>query len=108
MERGWSDIGYHFILSLDGDIQAGRPIDIPGAHVSGENTDSIGVCYIGGADKDLKPKDTMNDCQEEAFRELVYSLRMVADRTLTLHGHNEFSKKDCPSFKVSEKFKDIL
>jgi N-acetylmuramoyl-L-alanine amidase len=106
--RGWSDIGYHFVIHLHGVIESGRPFDKPGAHTRGENRDSIGVCYIGGVDENNDPKDTMNECQEEAFRELVYSLRMVSDDHLTLHGHNEFSSKACPSFQVNEKFKDIM
>jgi N-acetylmuramoyl-L-alanine amidase len=106
--RGWSDVGYHFLIHLDGDIESARPLDKSGAHTRGHNGDSIGICYIGGVDADNNPKDTMNDCQEEAFRELVFSLRMVSDEDLTLHGHNEFSSKACPSFKVSEKFSDIL
>ena len=107
-ERGWSDIGYHYVIKLNGDIESGRPLDIPGAHVSGHNVDSIGICYVGGIDEDMNPKDTMYKCQEESLRELIYSLRMVWDKHLTIHGHNEYSSKACPGFKVSEKFKDIL
>ena len=106
--NGWSDIGYHYVIKLNGEIESGRPLDIAGAHVKGHNSDSIGICYIGGADEDMKPKDTMLQCQEEAMRELIYSLRMVWDKELTLHGHNEYDSKACPSFKVSEKFSDIL
>ena len=102
--NGWSDIGYHYVIKLDGTIEGGRPIHKVGAHTKGENEDSIGICYIGGADKDMNPKDTMNECQEAAFKELIYSLRMVWDKHLTLHGHNEYADKACPSFKVSEKF----
>jgi len=106
--NGWSDIGYHYVIKINGEIESGRPLDIVGAHCKGHNDDSIGICYIGGADEDMNPKDTMYDCQEEALRELIYSLRMVWDKHLTIHGHNEYASKACPSFKVSEKFKDIL
>lgn len=107
-ERKWSDIGYHYVIKLNGEIESGRPLDISGAHVKGHNADSIGICYIGGMDEDMNPKDTMLECQEESLRELIFSLRMVWDKHLTLHGHNEYASKACPSFKVSEKFKDIL
>ena len=106
--NGWSDIGYHYVIKLNGEIESGRPLDIAGAHVKGHNADSIGICYIGGADEDMNPKDTMLQCQEESMRELIYSLRMVWDKNLTLHGHNEYASKACPSFKVSEKLRDIL
>lgn len=106
--KGWKDIGYHYVILLNGEIEAGRTIDQIGAHTKGHNKDSIGICYIGGTDEDNNPKDTMYECQEDAMRELIFSLRVVADEELTIHGHNEFSSKACPSFKVSEKFKDIL
>jgi N-acetylmuramoyl-L-alanine amidase len=106
--NGWSDIGYHYVIKLNGEIESGRPLDVVGAHVKGHNEDSIGICYIGGMDEDMNPKDTMLECQEESLRELIFSLRMVWDKHLTIHGHNEYSTKACPSFKVGEKFKDIL
>ena len=114
MRKGWSDIGYHYVIDIEGCIHAGRPIDRQGAHTKGHNKDSIGICYVGGLEKEKNEdgqwvaKDTLTDQQEHAMRELIYSLRMVSDRHLTLHGHNEFSKKACPSCKVSEKFKAIL
>ena len=107
-DRGWSDIGYHYVIKLDGCLEAGRPIHKTGAHVKGHNADSIGICYIGGVDEDMNPKDTMTPEQEDTFRELVQSLRMVWTEHLTLHGHNEYSSKDCPSFKVGDKFSDLL
>lgn len=106
--NGWRDIGYHYVIRLNGEIESGRSIDEVGAHTKGHNADSIGICYIGGVGKNNKPKDTMYKCQEDSMRELIFSLRVVADEELTIHGHNEFSDKACPSFKVSKKFKDIL
>src|SRR3990172_1704713 len=46
--RGWSDVGYHFVVLINGNIQIGRPLETPGAHVAGHNAESIGICYIGG------------------------------------------------------------
>ena len=101
--NGWSDIGYHYVIHLDGITEVGRPVSIQGAHVSGENEDSIGVCYIGGLDAGMTPKDTMTVQQEIAFVELVKSLRLTFGY-LSVHGHNEYSSKACPSFSVEEKF----
>jgi len=64
------------------------------------------VCYIGGCDADGKPKDTMNEEQEKAWRMIVLSLRTLYG-DLTIHGHNEFANKACPSFIVKEKFADM-
>ena len=104
--RGWSDIGYHWVIRLDGSIEVGRPLEKSGAHTKGHNKDSVGVCYIGGCDADGKPKDTMNPEQEKAWRMIVLSLRTLYG-DLTIHGHNEFAKKACPSFIVKEKFADM-
>tara|TARA_R110000751_G_scaffold73954_1_gene149643 strand:+ start:1452 stop:1868 length:417 start_codon:yes stop_codon:yes gene_type:complete len=102
--RNWSDIGYHFVIGLDGTVFQGRPIDKQGAHTRGQNADSIGICYIGGVDKDLNPKDTMTEIQDISLLELVKSLRLIFGE-LNLHGHNEYSSKACPSFDVQEKYK---
>ncbi len=105
--KGWSDIGYHYVIQLDGTISQGRPINKQGAHVRGHNKDSIGICYIGGIDADKKPKDTMTPEQNSAFRMLVRSIRILFGEDITIHGHNEFSSKACPSFIVKEKFFDM-
>ena len=51
--RGWRDIGYHYVIRLDGTIELGRPLEKAGAHCIGRkgedhNSHSIGICYIGG------------------------------------------------------------
>jgi N-acetylmuramoyl-L-alanine amidase len=107
--RMWSDIGYHFVIRNDenGTIERGRPVEKKGAHTLGENSDSIGIVYVGGVDKDLKAKDTMTACQEESFLKLVESLRIVFG-DLPVFGHNDFTdKKECPSFKVKKKFPQL-
>jgi len=108
LKRGWSDIGYHYVIYLDGSIHKGRPIEKVGAHTSGQNTGSIGICYVGGVEKDGKtPKDTMTDLQETAMVNLIKALREEYGN-MTLHGHNEFAAKACPSFKVYEKYDWLL
>ena len=50
--------GYHYVVALDGSIMCGRDLSEVGAHVKNYNTPSIGVCYVGGLDKNGKEKDT--------------------------------------------------
>ena len=107
LDRGWKDIGYHYVIYLDGSVHAGRALNQVGAHVSGHNHDSVGIVYVGGCDKNMKPKDTMTELQEIAVVNLVDALRKKYG-WMTLHGHNEFSAKACPSFKVAEKFDWLL
>ena len=102
-DRGWSGIGYHYVLYLDGTIATGRDIRKQGAHAKGQNHDSVGVAYVGGLDNNLLPQDTMTMEQEMAFLHLVNSLRVVFGE-LSVHGHNEYSSKACPSFDVQVKY----
>ena len=50
LRKGWKDVGYHFVIRLDGKVEEGRPIEMSGAHTKGHNWDSIGVCYAGGVE----------------------------------------------------------
>lgn len=49
-ERGWSGIGYHFVIRLDGSVNNGRSEDKTGAHVAGFNTGTMGICMSGHGD----------------------------------------------------------
>jgi len=102
LDKGWSDIGYHYVIELDGCVQLGRPLDREGAHTIGRNHDSIGVCYVGGMDKDMKePKDTRTQAQLVALRSLLIDLLRKFE-TPQISGHNQHSSKACPSFDVPE------
>lgn len=99
-ERGWSDIGYHYVVELDGSVHDGRPISRAGAGVKGHNVDSIHICYVGGVESDAKtPKDTRTDDQKAALYRLTSDLIEQFPGT-TVHGHNEYAAKACPSFDV--------
>ncbi|MGM9826994.1 MAG: N-acetylmuramoyl-L-alanine amidase [Muribaculaceae bacterium] len=102
--NGWKDIGYHFVIYRDGSVHPGRPIEQIGAHTSGYNANSIGICYIGGCAKDGKtPKDTRTHEQKAALVKLVAELRRRFPNA-SVHGHNEFANKACPSFNVQKEF----
>jgi len=105
--RGWSDIGYHYIITLDGLAKIGRPIERSGAHTRGHNSDSIGICYIGGVDQDVNPKDTRNEMQKISLINLLTTLKSIYGDDVTIHGHREFSAKACPSFDAAEEYKGI-
>ena len=100
LARGWSDIGYHYVIDIKGNINAGRPIELIGAHCKGENKYSIGVAYVGGVEADGKtPKDTRTKAQKDSIIRLVKKLKGCYP-DVTIHGHNEFSNKACPSYNV--------
>ncbi len=102
--KGWSDIGYHYLIKIDGTIEAGRPLDKIGAHAKGHNQGSIGIVYVGGMDADHRvPKDTRTSNQMQSMQRLVSALNVVFDGVKVI-GHNEVSTKACPCFDVGEQF----
>lgn len=107
LKRGFVDIGYHYVVYLDGSIHTGRNEDMIGAHCYGHNSSSIGVCYIGGLTKDgKKAKDTRTDAQKVALRELLKSLKNKYPKA-TIHGHREYAAKECPCFGAKEEYANI-
>ncbi len=105
-QRDWEDIGYHFFIRLDGRIEKGRPIEKIGAHVRGYNRNSIGIVYVGGCDKKMRPKDTRTIAQKQAIIALVSMLKSQYPNA-TVHGHSEFSNKACPCFDVKKEFRSF-
>lgn len=106
-QRGFDRIGYHYVIDLDGTIEYGREQDCIGAHCQGHNTNSIGICYIGGADRDtLKPKDTRTDEQKAS---LVLLLKYLRQRypDARIYGHRDFSDKPCPCFDAKKEYESI-
>ena len=99
---GFSDIGYHYVIYRDGSVHPGRPEAIIGAHCTGQNACSIGITYVGGLAADGKtPKDTRTPEQNAALHTLIAEL-MTRYPQATLHCHNEFANKACPSFKICD------
>lgn len=96
-ERGFIDIGYHFVVRLDGTVEPGRPVALTGAHCLGHNRNSIGVCYIGGTDVQGRSKDTRTPAQRVALDLLVERLRRCYPQAL-VKKHRQLSPTLCPGF----------
>lgn len=99
-----SGIGYHYVILEDGTIQKGRWVDYPGAHVSGHNATTIGICRIGGMGSDGKPLRDVTDEQLGSLRVLTQLLIKLYDLEETdILGHNEFPgvSKDCPVMNMN-------
>lgn len=106
-QRGWSGIGYHFVVGLNGNIEYGRDLNKTGAHVKGHNTGSIGICYIGGLDSVSKTaKDTRTSEQKESLLDLIKTLKKLHPQA-TVHGHNEFSSKACPCYDANAEYANV-
>jgi len=102
-DRGWSDIGYHFIIDRDGAVARGRPLERVGAHTVGKNTGTIGVCLIGGHGSSATDKFAENYTpeQDKAARLIIAQLRKQFPAINRVTGHNDYAAKACPGFRVS-------
>lgn len=91
-ERGFNDVGYHFMIFKNGAIKKCRPLYKPGAHCKGQNKNSIGVCVTG---------------KNEFSKDQFISLKLLYDNLkwyfgdIKAYGHRDFSDKTCPNFEVS-------
>ena len=97
LENGWDGIGYHYVITTKGELQAGRPEYWMGSHARGNNTGSIGICLIG--------TDEFNIDQWSVLKRLLTKLssRYIDAKII---GHNEISSKTCPGFDVQEWLKN--
>lgn len=112
-DRGWKDIGYHYVVCRDGTMQAGRKEngdqfltgDEIGAHTKGHNHDSLSICWVG--------RNRMSVEQEKAFYYwLVVLARVHKLHASDIYGHYEFDAgKTCPNLdmnQVRQKVEDRL
>jgi len=100
--RGWSGIGYHEVIKRDGTIELGRDLSAKGAHAKGYNSVSVGICMVGGLDKDGNPEDNFTGAQFKALEEtLLHKMRIYPKARII--AHNEVnSHKACPCFGVKD------
>jgi len=103
-QQGWLDVGYHYIIRRNGQIEEGRPQDVVGSHVKGHNHESLGICMAGGIDASGKPENNFTPEQFASLSGLLWSLTAGMDAPFpdaTIVGHRELdSGKACPSFDV--------
>jgi N-acetylmuramoyl-L-alanine amidase len=98
-ERGWGNIGYHYVVEEDGSVQVGRHESMVGAHAAGQNANSLGVAVVGD---NTVPDQKWNDAQREALRDLLGDLlrRYPASRVCG-HRDLEGAATLCPGTTVS-------
>ncbi|MDX1687062.1 MAG: N-acetylmuramoyl-L-alanine amidase [Candidatus Promineifilaceae bacterium] len=91
-QRGWADVGYHFLVDGLGQLYEGRAFNVRGAHTGGFNTGSVGVCLLGNFDV-VRPATA----QLETLRTLADHLREAYTVT-HLAGHRDFQPEatSCP------------
>ena len=111
LDRGWSGIGYHYVVLRDGTLQKGRWTDAIGAHAHGHNVGTIGICYIGGLDsKGRAAMDGMTLEQHLALHKTLETLlNLYGLKRSDVLGHNELPnvKKSCPCLSMSQIRKEL-
>lgn len=98
-QKGWSGIGYHYVIEPDGSLERGRPLNQVGAHVFGENEENLGICMIGRNKFTIKQFESLHRVIQEL--QMMYSIP-----SWELYGHYEFdsarkSGKSCPNMRIS-------
>ena len=103
-ERGWSDIGYHFVITRDGTKELGRGLDLSGAHARAVNGTSVGICLVGGLSEDNKPENNFTLEQFLTLKDLIKELKMKYPDAKKIIGHYQVepAKPHCPGFNVPE------
>ena len=100
-QRGWRDIGYHWVIDRDGAVSPGRRETEIGAHVESHNRGTIGICLIGGygASADDPFEKNFTAAQAAAAKQLIAEIK---GRTAIqkVSGHNDYAVKACPGCKV--------
>jgi N-acetylmuramoyl-L-alanine amidase len=102
LDRGWSDIGYHYLIDRDGTVVTGRPLDRTGAHVKGHNTGTVGISLFGGFGGSAGDSfaDNFTEDQERALLDLIAKLKADHPSITKISGHNQYAAKACPCFSV--------
>jgi N-acetylmuramoyl-L-alanine amidase len=105
--KGWTMIGYHFVIRRNGSVEVGRRIDQVGAHAAGFNSRSLGLCLVGGLSEDGRTAvDNFTAIQKTMLRTRLNMLKSAGYKHAEVLGHRDLPNvhKDCPSFDVRSWF----
>lgn len=91
LDKGWSGIGYHYVIRKNGSIERGRPEESRGAHATSANSDSIGICLTGNFNEEKPSQDQLN-----ALLWLIKDLRKRYKKMLSVIGHKDVMATACP------------
>ncbi len=107
--RGFLKIGYHYVIYRDGSVHKGREDTEVGAHASGYNKGSLGICLVGGLNDEGKAENNFTDDQFVSLAELLTKL-LVKHPKAEILGHRDLPKvaKDCPCFSVKQWWHDTV
>lgn len=97
-DRGWADIGYHYLVGRNGTIYAARPLNVRGIHVARYNTGSVGVCLLGNF-----VNESLTEEQRVSTLLICQWLTLVLPNMTHLAGHREFNPEtQCPGENLTQ------
>ncbi|MEM6552781.1 MAG: N-acetylmuramoyl-L-alanine amidase [Planctomycetota bacterium] len=91
-DRGWADIGYHYIVDRSGRVWQGRELKYQGAHVRDQNEHNIGILVLGNFDKQ-SPSREQTASLVGLLKRLQSAYRVPTTRVRT---HQEYNPTSCP------------
>jgi N-acetyl-anhydromuramyl-L-alanine amidase AmpD len=102
-DRGFAQIGYHWVIRRDGTVEAGRPESVTGAHVRGMNTGKIGVCVVGGLDRTTGPNVGVDNRTSAQIAAQIKLTREILARHPGAHvvGHRDLVATQCPAYDAA-------
>lgn len=117
---GGKHVGYHVLIYIDGTIVQTKGIEHIGQHVAGANSETIGICYIGGLDSKGKAKDTRTTQQKESLLKVLKELKLSYP-DIEIKGHRDYSPdldgdgiiepfeflKSCPCFDAVKEYSNL-
>lgn len=90
LANGWSGIGYHFYVRKNGEVYRGRPLHSIGAHCTGRNSNSVGICFEGNYQTEIMP-----ETQLRAGYELILYLKGIYPNA-EIKKHSDLNSTSCP------------
>lgn len=98
-KRGFSDIGYHFLIVPSGRIYEGREQRWQGAGVLGANSDTVHVCMVGNFEEDIPTRAAVQACGD--------AFRMLPGKGMPLYGHGDLGPTACPGANLRTRLPEI-
>lgn len=104
----WSRPGYHYIINANGIVEQLQNEDLPSNGVSGFNSMSVNISYIGGIDRDGKLVDNRTEQQKRSLLSILKVLKAKYPKA-EIRGHRDFPNvaKACPCFDAKKEYRDI-
>jgi N-acetylmuramoyl-L-alanine amidase len=103
----WNSPGYHILITADGGFTYLQDFNSPTNGVAGHNARSLHISYIGGIDRNGRPMDNRTEDQKRILERAISEIQKLVSG-IKIRGHNEVSKKACPSFNVLTEYTHLL